>query len=278
MPEPYKKAKEYSFWRWEYVRRNREYLAHFRALNAALYDHGILGIKYPTSQDVVDFQLQDMLVTSSPIDFTSPGNITILLSLSNCMNRIVEQFKILPVPPGEGLNSDQLMEAVINNTLHYEACPASYRPGYRLDEKTARPVVNTSKKQRHAEHDSILAKDDFFQNTSKENLEEWMASLLNFEFENIPSKNFRSNEIARAVGLWVWDRVNIFSQQEANKKSIWNEIRELYRSYPALSAVGLGAIEAGNNDNPESTLRKIYGYYTATSGCISRCEVLTIKG
>jgi hypothetical protein len=278
MPEPREKAKEYSFWRWEYLRRNRKYLAHFKALNIVLDNYGILGIKYPTAQNVVEFKLQDMFVTSLPIDFMLPDNFTALQYLSDRMNRIVERFKILPVPPWRGPSSDQLVKDAIDSVIGYETCPARYCPTYRLDEKTARPVVSANKKQRHLEHDAIIAKDDYFKTESDDSFKEWRDSLLKLEFENIPSKNFRSNEIARAVGVWLWDHVNRSSRQEISKDSIRNAIRDLYRQHPALSTSGLGAIEAGNNDNPENTFRKILGHYHATADCISRHEVLLIKG
>ncbi len=272
MPEPREKAKEYSFWRWEYLRRNRKYLAHFKALNIVLLNHKVVGVRYPSAQEAKDSRLQDIFVTSSPLDFMS------IVDLSDRMNRIVERFKVRPAAPGEGPTSDMLVKDAIEATINYEACPASYCPGYRLDEKTARPVVESTREQRHLEHDAIIAKEDYFKNQSEENLEEWRSCLLRMEFENIPSKKFRSNEIARAVGLWIWDRVPISPQQEANSESIWSAIRELYRQHPVLSNIGLGAIEAGNNDNPESTFRKISGYYSATADCISRHEVLPIKG
>ncbi|MEL7640749.1 MAG: hypothetical protein AAGU21_13990 [Solidesulfovibrio sp.] len=277
MPEPREKAKEYSFWRWEYLRRNRKYLAHFKALNIVLNRYGILGIKYPTAQNVVEFKLQDMFVTSLPIDFMLPDNFVDLQYLSNRMNRIIERFRILPAAPWEGPTSDQLVRDAINSAINYGACPARYCPGYKLDEKTSKPVATVSKEQRIAEYDAIIAKDDYFRAMSEDNLEEWRTALLDFEFENIPSKKFRSNELARAVGVWLWDHVNRSPQQGVSKDSIWSATRALYRQHPSLSTSGLGAIEAGNNDNPENTFRKISGYHLATVDCISRHEVLPIK-
>lgn len=268
------KASIYSFWRWEYIRRNKKYCAHFKSFNILCRLLGVEAIKYPSVNEAKEFRLEDLFVSHQSLD---PLTFTELVFR---MNYIVERFKTLPVPPVVGPSSIELLESAIRGDIDYNTCPTKFHPKFKLNDYNAKPVTSVSINQRHAEYDSIIAKDTYFSETSQENLREWRDAILNFELEHIPSKKFRDNGVPRATGLWLWDHVALSGEQNRDQETIRGAIRELYRIVPLMSSCGIGDIDesVSTNANPESTLRKITGYYYATLACIGRCEVDPIKG
>lgn len=261
-------ANEYSFWRWEYIRRNKKYRAYFNALNMLCISYGVSEIRYPNIQNLSDFVLEDIFVTPIPLHYTE------VFSLFNYFNKIVNKFKTLPVPPYIGISSDQLVENALDGVVDYNG-PATFLPGYKLNLNTAMPTESVGMAKRIAEYEMLVAKYQYANNPSSQYHEGWKQAIANYQWEYIPSKRFAPNPKARAVGVWLWDFFE-YSKINHSKETFRAAVRKLYEFHPRLRS--MGTIEQYTSSANANTTFRIFGkHFQSAKKCIAALDALPIK-
>lgn len=187
MPEPHK-SDVYSFWRWEYLRRNTRYQKHYHAM-----EEFILGI---------------LIRPMWPMDTCGSGGTTL-----NKINGFVQRFKVLPFPYDDGPGVEELLEMAASGTYDFSRSNLTLIVNYQTDIYSMRPnVKNFDADKCKAEFDILLKWEDIKNGYSKTRHRELSEAIGERQMLDIGSPNFhaksKSAQVGRALGLYLRDKID----------------------------------------------------------------------
>jgi hypothetical protein len=110
----------YEFWRWEYLRRNKDYQQKYDIMATRLNALGVTGFKDIKIDGNTEISVFDCLCTDKAIP--PEYNLEIFYWLYGIMDR----FKVFPPPgPDHGITSNELLKKILTNDLVLRYCDDS---------------------------------------------------------------------------------------------------------------------------------------------------------
>lgn len=122
----------YEFWRWEYLRRNEEYRAHYDLMAQYLNRIGITGFRYIDIEEFAAKEISFLDCLEVEDEFSPEYRFDVLYWLLDT----IDKFKVFPPPsPSHGLNSQEILEKFVREKvddtyqINYKQLPkADYIP------------------------------------------------------------------------------------------------------------------------------------------------------
>lgn len=220
MPDPHK-ADLYSFWRWEYLRRNKLYQRHYYALIAFFWNNDIvlsIDICRPPTEWLWSRILNDFIVVPEAL---------------NKINGFVQRFHVLPFSYQNGPEIEDLLEMAKSGLYDFSRSVCSLVTNYQTDFQTNEPIGNDF-------DDSICAAENRamrarkrmqggYDRTKHRHLYEAICDLQMLHVANPKFHTTDKEMVARAIGLFLWDNV------ERDGKKMGDVTRDLEQRGYSLS-------------------------------------------
>lgn len=283
----------YEYWRWQYIRRNEVYLYDYDEMASYLNQLGVQGFNFVHINEYKKQpNIRSILVTDRELSENEVFVIKMCLAYFVLKYKIALPFH--PSNDGEITSADLLERILNDSLNYFDLPRAPYQeiltvyPRYQIDESKKRILEANEKFLK--QNPQFKLPENFFPskestkkfnvfnpgskkqaNKEKKYLKTWQNFLKQEDYESYIAfqkferdrkkiilqnrgKRIKSNQLARAVGLYLWDNWN------AKKIDIINNFLETYEEDRRL----------GESFKNEDNLRK---RLNITDECINQREV-----
>ncbi len=217
MPDS-RKADLYSFWRWEYLRRNKLYQRHYDALLKFLWDRDVILI---------------MNSSRPPTEWLWSRILNDFVAFPEALNKInvfAHRFHVFPFHYENGPEVEELLAMAKSDNYDLSRSALSVVPNYQTDFYTNEPVGNDFDDKICAAENSVMRAwkriQGGYDRTKHRHLHD---AICNLQMLHVANPKFHTTEkemVARAIGLYLWDKV------ECDGEKMGDVIRDLeHRGY-----------------------------------------------
>lgn len=198
MPEPHR-ADLYSFWRWEYLRRNKSYQKHYNALITFLNGEDII-LKVDILKPPTEWLWSKIIK-----DFIAPDKEL------NKINGFVRRFHVPPFPYDNGPQVEELLVMAKSGKYDFTRSVGSLISNYQTDIFTKDPVgKNFDENICAAEYKVLLAWKRMESGYDRSKHRHLYEAICDLQMLNIANPKFHTQKkemVSRAIGLYLWDKV-----------------------------------------------------------------------
>ncbi len=220
MPELHK-ADIYSFWRWEYLRRNKLYQKHYNALTKFLNSDDLIlkvDILRPPTEWLWSSLINDFIM---PIEALSK------------INGFVQRFRVPPFNYGNGPEVQDILEMAKSGKYDFSRSIGLLVTDYQTDFYTNEPVSNDFDDSMCSAENRVMRAWKIMQGgynrTKHRHLYEAICDLQMLHVANPKFHTTDKEMVGRAIGLYLWDNV------ERDGKKMADVIRDLEQRGYALT-------------------------------------------